>query len=94
MVSDAVQHLNMMIEVMTVVISAIAEEQGSDVVKKKVRLSRPSPFCTFFFRGGWRPGGRLRAPYLFRLALHKTQLLIFSLEKRTRRSTSSSCPTR
>ena len=37
MVSDAVQHLNMMIEVMTVVISAIAEEQGSDVVKKKVR---------------------------------------------------------
>ena len=52
MVSDAVQHLNMMIEVMAVVISAIAEEQGSDVVKKKVRLSRPSPFCTFFFRGG------------------------------------------
>ena len=51
MVSDAVQHLNMMIEVMTVVISAIAEEQGSDVVKKNVRLSRPSPFCTFFFRG-------------------------------------------
>jgi len=27
----------MMIEVMTVVISAIAEEQGSDVVKKKTR---------------------------------------------------------
>ena len=46
----------MMIEVMTVVISAIAEEQGSDVVKKKVRLSRPSPFCTFFFRGGLTPG--------------------------------------
>ena len=52
MVSDAVQHPNIMVEVLAVAISAIAEEQGSDVVKKKVRLSRPSPFCTFFFRGG------------------------------------------
>ena len=51
MVSDAVQHLNMMIEVMTVVISAIAEEQGSDVVKKKVRLSRPSLFVHFSLGG-------------------------------------------
>ena len=51
MVSDAVQHLNMMIEIMTVVICSIAEEQGSDVVKKKESCLAPCPFVHFFFGG-------------------------------------------